>query len=150
MGHLKPLPWCFSFLPAWNPAQPHNSDNLQTCLLPSLFCYRRKFPIGLELFCRPATCPIWYPPKRTLDNIARPGISKWFPIYLETIRKKSHGNFFSGLAIVDVIPKLSGRFNSTGGFNLSFPFLFIGQDWDFRSSFPRCWIKKVFYYLMAI
>lgn len=130
MGNLKPLHWYFSFLPVWSPAQPHSSDNLQAYLLPSLFYYRHKLPIGLEVFCPLAICHICYSPKRTLDSIARLGISKWFPIYLETIRKKSHGNLPSRLTIIDVIPKLSGWLTNRGGLNLSFPFLFIGQDFE--------------------
>lgn len=148
MRNLKPL-WCFSFFPGWNPAQPHSSDNLQTYLLPSLFYYRHKLPMSLELFCH-----ICYSPKRTLGSFARPGISKWFPIYLETIWKKSHENFPSRLTIIDVIPKLSGRLNNRGGLNLSFPFLFIGQDFEIsevyfqdvelRKFFIIWWLCKVY------
>lgn len=53
-----------------------------------------------------------------------------------------------------MIPKLSGRLNNRGGLNLSFPFLFIGQDFEIsdvyfqdvelRKFFIIWWLCKVY------
>lgn len=145
----QPLQWCFSFLPAWNPGQPHNSDKLQTYFSSSLLYYRHKLPIGLEWFCPLPACHVWYLSERTLGSIARLGIPNWFPLYLEMIKKNSPGNFVSGLIMVNVITKLSGRLNSTGCYSLSFSFL---MDKTRISEFPFqvVELRTFFYYSVAI
>lgn len=45
------------------------------------------------------------------------------PVYMEMMRKNSHGTFVSGLSTARVPPKLSVRLDSTGCFGLSSPFL---------------------------